>query len=132
MTFVPADPRVAAHLAVAIRCHRQRLRADLQPTPPALADIERDCAQRAREGQEGPMLETGGLGDDGNGMTLLLTPEQVADALAVSSSTIKRLLASEDLPSVKIGDARRVHRDDVERYVDSLRGKTRGNVARAS
>lgn len=51
----------------------------------------------------------------------MLTVPQVADALQVSRRTVYGLIYSGALDSVKIGAARRVAADALDRYVDSLR-----------
>ena len=57
-------------------------------------------------------------------MVLLLKPAQVAAVLAVSERTIARLIASGALPTVRVETSRRVHRDDLEAYVNGLRDRT--------
>ena len=51
---------------------------------------------------------------------LLVLPEEAAVMLAVSRSTVYVLMASGDLPSVKIGKSRRLRIEDVEAYVERL------------
>ncbi len=51
----------------------------------------------------------------------LLDVGQVAERLAVSRSSVYVLLSGGALPSVKVGGARRVAVDDLNRYVDGLR-----------
>jgi excisionase family DNA binding protein len=53
--------------------------------------------------------------------SLLLTIAGTARALAVSERTVQRLISTGALPSVRIGDARRVARTDLERYIDERR-----------
>ncbi|HVM10330.1 MAG TPA: helix-turn-helix domain-containing protein [Acidimicrobiales bacterium] len=57
---------------------------------------------------------------------LLLDLDGVAAELAVSVSTVKRLVAAGHLPAVKVLGATRVRRADLEHYVAELRteGKT--------
>ena len=50
----------------------------------------------------------------------LLTPLQVAELLNIGRSTVYELLASGDLPSVRVGRSRRVPLGSVEEYVKSL------------
>lgn len=52
---------------------------------------------------------------------ILLSVEDVAALLGVKTRTVWRLLAAKHIPSVQIGRLRRVRRDDLERYVDTLR-----------
>lgn len=49
----------------------------------------------------------------------LLTPIQVAELLGVGRSTVYELLASGDIPSVRVGRSRRVPLGSVEKYVEA-------------
>lgn len=48
---------------------------------------------------------------------LLLRVEEVAQLLAIGRSTVYELIASGQLPSVKVGGARRVPMVEIERWV---------------
>lgn len=48
----------------------------------------------------------------------LLTALQVAVRLNISKPFAYKLMASGDLPSVKIGSARRVRPEDLEKYIE--------------
>jgi excisionase family DNA binding protein len=52
---------------------------------------------------------------------LLLTVSEVAEQLGLGKSMIYSLIASREIESVRIGRARRVPRDAVERFVEQLR-----------
>lgn len=52
--------------------------------------------------------------------SLLLTPEQAAEALNVSRSAIFKLLASGELDSLKIGRARRIRSGALQEFVERL------------
>ena len=52
---------------------------------------------------------------------LLYTPEQTAHVTNLSRSAVFRLIATGELESVKVGRARRITRDGIERFVDRLR-----------
>jgi excisionase family DNA binding protein len=54
---------------------------------------------------------------------MLFTPPEAAQALGVSRSTIYVLMASGDVPSVRIGSSRRIPVDGLRRYVGALTGK---------
>lgn len=56
----------------------------------------------------------------GVGMRLLVSPEEAAAMLAIGRSTVYELMASGQLPSVKLGAARRLRVADIEEYVDRL------------
>ena len=51
---------------------------------------------------------------------VLLSPEEVADALGVSRSKVYELLASGRLHSIKIGRCRRIVRSVLLQFVDEL------------
>jgi excisionase family DNA binding protein len=53
----------------------------------------------------------------------LLTVEQVADILKLGRTSIYELMASGDLPSVKINRCRRVLRSDLNAYIGRLRSE---------
>ena len=44
---------------------------------------------------------------------------QVADALAVSETTIRRLLRAGDIPSVRVGRQYRIRPDDLKLYIQA-------------
>jgi excisionase family DNA binding protein len=48
----------------------------------------------------------------------LLTAQEVADLLRVSSMTVYRLIRSGELPAVRVGRSYRVRRDDLHQYLD--------------
>ncbi len=54
-------------------------------------------------------------------MTRLLKVTEVCERLALSRSEVYELLASGELPSVKLGRARRIADDDLEEYIRRLR-----------
>jgi excisionase family DNA binding protein len=54
---------------------------------------------------------------------MLYTPTEAAKALGISRSTIYLLMASGDVPSVRIGSCRRVPVDGLRRYVTRLAKK---------
>jgi excisionase family DNA binding protein len=51
---------------------------------------------------------------------LLLTPEQAAEVLSIGRTRLYQLVATGQLPSVKLGASRRITRQSLERYVASL------------
>jgi excisionase family DNA binding protein len=71
----------------------------------------------ANSGQFGSQLDgIPNLNDD----RLVLTYEDAGRRLSVSERTVKRLVASGELPAVKIGGSSRVTVDDLDAYVQSL------------
>jgi excisionase family DNA binding protein len=51
---------------------------------------------------------------------LLLTVVEAAEVLSVGRSTVYELIYAKQLPSVKIGNCRRIKRSDLETYVRDL------------
>ena len=54
---------------------------------------------------------------------MLYTPTEAAKALGISRSTVYVLIASGEVPSVRIGSCRRVPVDGLRRYVAKLAKK---------
>lgn len=114
-----ADPaRLAAHVAVALGNHLDRMRKDHQAVPSGLEELAALCRAWAR----------------GNASTTaappavarqVLTVAEAAGALSVSESTVKRLIASGDLAAVSIGGSRRVPVTAITAYLDRLTGSGR-------
>ena len=52
---------------------------------------------------------------------LLITPEEAARTLSIGRSKIYELMRSGELPSVHIGACRRVHVEDLVRFVQAHR-----------
>lgn len=51
---------------------------------------------------------------------LLLTIPQVADELSISESMVWKLIYSDQIPSIKIGNRRLVNRDELKIYVNNI------------
>ena len=58
---------------------------------------------------------------------LLYTPVEAAHALGLSRSTIYVLMASGEVPSVRIGTSRRIPAEGLRRYVAILTNKAAGD-----
>jgi excisionase family DNA binding protein len=115
-------PATAAHLAVAVRRHREVLAKLEREIPDALEDLEWAFAEIANRsnGQYGsetvtrlPVSENDAMRPD------WLSPREVAATLGVSEATIKRHIASGKLRSSKVGRSRRIHRDAITRFVEA-------------
>jgi excisionase family DNA binding protein len=52
--------------------------------------------------------------------TLLLTPEETAEQLRIARVRVFELIKTGALPSVKIGNSRRIRAADLEKYVAGL------------
>jgi excisionase family DNA binding protein len=57
---------------------------------------------------------------------LLLTPEEAATVLRIGRTRLYQLLATGDLPSIKLGGSRRIAVAALERYVTALAGSPNG------
>ena len=55
-----------------------------------------------------------------DGARLLLTPEEVAQALAIGRSKVYDLLRSEEVSSIRIGGSRRIPVSALHEFVDRL------------
>jgi excisionase family DNA binding protein len=52
---------------------------------------------------------------------LLLSAEDVAEALTISRTRVYEILAAGELFSVKLGKVRRIPRESLKEYIDKLR-----------
>lgn len=121
MTWLPADPAVAAHLAEALRHYAPRARAMGVAVPPELDVLGRSCADYARKRLKATSLDalSRWLAPSGV-MRLLVTTEEAAEVLAISSRQVQRLIHEERLPAVKIGGATRIRSADLDAFVAGL------------
>lgn len=115
------DVTAALHLASALEQHRRRVERDGGAVPELISLLERLARFRVSAGQDGSTFgDSAGPLDDQSVTPRLLTLQQVGDALAVSESTVKRLIASGELKSVHIGSRTLVRLEDVDVFVASL------------
>jgi excisionase family DNA binding protein len=119
--ILDVDAWEAAHLAAAIRAHRDAMRRERHPVPDVLEAIEQRLVARVRTARaNGGQARPTGDGipgvPDPDRMTLLLTFQQAAEALAVSVRTVRRLVAAGHLSVREVASCRRIHRDDVEAF----------------
>lgn len=133
MTGRPSDPGpqpffgiltptlVDALIGACVGWQRQR-RADGLHADPEVSDFVTTLAG-ARRGLAGTTLAPGSTSGDHESMTRLLAYPEAAARLAVSERHLKRLVAAGDLPRVRIGAASRIHTDDLERFLTTLRRK---------
>jgi excisionase family DNA binding protein len=61
-------------------------------------------------------------GDRESGFPKLLSIEEVAEILGLSTRTVRRLIAKGELTVCYFGRAVRAHPDDLARYIDRHRG----------
>jgi excisionase family DNA binding protein len=124
MLIASLDCATALHLAIALRDHRNRCRADGTPLPATLDELARlawDTAKGASEGQDGTTLaDLAAMLHAPRVSPLLLTFDQAAALLAVSARTVKRYVAEGLLPVVHLGASARILHEDLERFVADL------------
>ena len=100
-----ADPVIAAHLAVAIANHRELMRRRHDWSPPELKELEEKFRSRAQ--RTWPADEAGAV-ELRRPPRLVVTVQEAAEMLAISPSSVKRLMVSGELASVRLGSQRRI------------------------
>lgn len=93
------------------------MRRDQQPVPFGLEEFAALCRAWARGAA--PTASPPAVARQ------VLTVAEAAEALHVSESTVKRLIASGDLAAVSIGGSRRVRVTAIKDYLDRLTGSER-------
>ncbi|MGH3222559.1 MAG: helix-turn-helix domain-containing protein [Streptosporangiaceae bacterium] len=92
--------------------------------------MSRAAAARSGKDEEPPQYRAASVVNDpgcidvGLDSLRLLTVPQVADLLSVSSKTVRRLISSGELKSVRIGTAVRIAPEDLAAYIAALRGQS--------
>ena len=120
--WAPVDAVLARHRVVALERYARALWADGIELPPELVALLEACRTRSRTVPGGsPLVSGAATAPSSEPMVLLATLNEAGEALRLGSSTIKRLVASGALPTVKVGRARRVHVEDLARFADDLR-----------
>jgi excisionase family DNA binding protein len=117
---VALDRHAAIHLVAALRNHRAWTRERGYAFPPALDALEQ-AALRALEtsgpdsGRQWPTAN----GRDPQAATtvgpMVITVDQAASALGVSTRTVERMIASGELFSTKVGGSRRIPVSELQR-----------------
>ena len=122
--IVVCDLEVAGHLTLALEVYGRLMRDAGRPLPPGLATTARELRNQVTAGQGGSFADALQVAVDAVGMDdqLLYTYDDAAARLSVSTSTVKRLVSSGRLRTVKVGSSPRVHRDELERYAAGLTG----------
>lgn len=120
LALLAFDRAAAGQLVVAVRLMRRWCRDNYLRLDPALDALEAHATAQTRT-QPQSLDGSGGAPEPERMVIVLLTLDEVADALRVSRRKAESLVASGQLPSVKIDGARRVHRDDLDAYLDALR-----------
>jgi excisionase family DNA binding protein len=119
LLIVELTPELAANIARGIVLRRQEL-ASLGLTVPGLAAAEAIVAKQIRTGQETPPFCDPATLVDARPMRMTLTLDEAADELRVSPATVRRLVKTGQLATVKIERSTRVRRQDLEAYLAGL------------
>jgi excisionase family DNA binding protein len=123
LLFIDADAHLAAHLAQAIASHNVTAVRDGFSVPRELLQLEAAARNKVRSGQSGSTFATEEATADAEVMApRLLTYAEAGRLMAVSDSTVKRLVAAGDLSPVHIGGAARLRICDLDSYIDALVG----------
>jgi excisionase family DNA binding protein len=109
---VTDDELTLWYIAELLEEHRQRCRRDGLVLPVGLAS----ALALARGRQRATPRGENALSPD----ALCVTFEQAATVLAVSRRTVERMAARGELPTVEIGGIRRIAREDLLAYVQSM------------
>lgn len=116
----------SAHLAAAIRRHRQSAARDRLRVPRELLDLEEICRRRVSAGQGGsPVADLCELLDAQAMTPRLVTYADAGRLLSCSLSTVKRLVAAKELTAVYVSGSPRIRVEDIDAYVTSLAEKPR-------
>ena len=100
-----------AHLTI----NPEDVRASTRDTGPRPAWLEEVAAYVQRAAAEGATVTL-------TSKQRMLTPEQVADAMGVSRSTISRKIKAGEINAVKVGNRNRVPYEEFERFWDRTMG----------
>jgi excisionase family DNA binding protein len=114
---------VERHLAAAVVAYVDALRRNGMAVPTALTELRAAFGDLSRQGPTA--FDGDATAADGVPMALVFDAGEVADVLRVSERSVERLLASGDLPSVRIGRSRRIRGEDLQEFIDALPVSTR-------
>lgn len=131
MIALDLDPYTAAHVAIALRRHRNSLLSTGRPCPAGLQVIEEIATKAAKgeqQGTDGPdsldaLAEL--LQAESVNRRTPLAPGEAAALLGISVKTIRRDIASGSLPSVPVGKRRHIPRDAIEALLVANRKDTK-------
>lgn len=117
--FLRFDPETARDLTDALRLLEGRLRGTGRALAPGTRQI-----LRAAEGSGGVTTDQSVEGRVHSAhdalMPGLLTIDETAEVLRSSTSSVKRLISSGDLPSVRLGRSRRIRNTDLADFIEEL------------
>jgi excisionase family DNA binding protein len=109
-----SDEALLKYAVRVLRDLRRRYRLNGLHWPPELESV---LLLMASEGQARPILDF----DAHPGDSLAMTYDEAARRLAVSSRTVRRLVANGELPRVDIGGCSRIATADLEAFAEGLR-----------
>jgi excisionase family DNA binding protein len=124
--IVIAGDHLRAHLGVAVSAHLRQLRRDGVRPPAELAALADAllASSVVPGGPERSELElAAGGGESERAHRLAVSVAEAAGWVGVSISTIRRLVSSGELPTVRIGRSVRIHVREFERYVSGTETK---------
>lgn len=108
----------------ALRLLEGRLQGSGRRLSPCTLEL-RSFAERSLAIWSDQCLAEEAVGVNDDEMTLcLMTFEEAADRLRVAEVTVRRLVASGQLPAVSLGRARRIRPSDLQAFIESLGRKT--------
>lgn len=120
--LVLALDRVSAvHLVAALRRYETYRAASGEELPAPLVDLERIAAEAVRSGQErsgAVTLPTELYGDPRDEVVHAMTFAETGRTLRVSESTVRRLVKSGELRSVRIGRTVRIPTAAIRKYLE--------------
>ncbi|MPY92955.1 MAG: helix-turn-helix domain-containing protein [Acidimicrobiia bacterium] len=90
----------------------------------ALVDIRRGAALN---GQQRPTVQAGSESVHTGHVPLAHNYERAAARLGVSARTVRRLVVSGELPTVRIGRSVRITEADLQRFIDTRGGRDGGS-----
>jgi excisionase family DNA binding protein len=112
---------VAAHLVWALDTHLKELRRNAARPPEGLDELVALFASRARQGQVGSSPDAEVVFPQAPVIPRrLLSYEEVADSLACSVRTVKRLVAAGRLRRVLVSGSARISVSDLDHYVNAI------------
>lgn len=124
--FIDPDRRLAGHLVRALLLYRGRCVEDGIAMPGELVALLTSCRKRVSAGHSGSPLDGSAACLDSEVMPgptpapRLVTLSTAAQMLAVSQSTVKRLVARGQLVPVRVAGAPRLRVSDLDAYLDRL------------
>lgn len=134
MSHAEDSDYLLSHVAVALANHEGWALRNGTTLPAGFLELARSVAFAARRGQARPTLDTPLPAVSAAPMTpLAVTYQQAGAALNVSERTVRRLVASGDLPTVQVGAGLvRVLATDLQVYLDKQRSTSTPSAPEAA